>query len=188
MASPRDDPRFLRSRGAIVDAARALLLAHGPGAVTHARIAEHAGVARATVYRHWPRTDQLLAEAMATVPMPFFDTPSAPTRDWLVQELTAIARQLDHHDVRAVTTTLASGALWEEAMDARREGFAGLLSSRLAEALERAHAAGEVDLRTAPRHAAAMAIGPIYYRATIERGTTDDDLITTAVDNLGRWR
>lgn len=187
MAALRDDPRFLRSREAIVNAARELLLAHGPGAITHARVAEQGGIARATVYRHWPRTDQLLAAAMATVPMPFFDAPSLPTRDWLIHELTTIARQLDHHDVRVVTTTLANSALWEEPMDARRKGFATLLINRLTEALEGAQARGEVDLHTSPRHAAALTIGPIYYRATIERELTDDELIETAVDNLGRW-
>lgn len=188
MESPRNDPRFLRSGEAIVHAARELLLTHGPGAVTHARVAEQAGIARATVYRHWPRTDGLLAEAMATVPMPFFDAPGAPTRDWLVRGLTELARQLDHHDVRAVATTLAHSALWDDAMDARRAGFADLLTRRLADALDGAQARGEVELRTAPHHAAALVVGPIYYRATIERGTTDDDVITAAVDALGRWR
>ncbi|QTE28182.1 TetR/AcrR family transcriptional regulator [Pengzhenrongella sicca] len=188
MASSRHDPRFLRSRAAIVNAARELLVAHGPGAITHARVAEQAGIARATVYRHWPRTDQLLAAAMTTVPMPFFDAPSVPTRAWLVHELTAIARQLDHHDVRVVATTLANAALWEDDMDARREGYARLLTNRLTEALEVAQARGEVDLHTAPRHAAALAIGPIYFRATIERDSTDDELIAAAVENLGRWR
>ncbi|GEA86912.1 TetR/AcrR family transcriptional regulator [Cellulomonas cellasea] len=187
METPRDDPRFLRSREAIGGAARALLLAHGPGAITHARVAEHAGIARATVYRHWPRTDQLLAEAMATVPMPFFDAPGTPTRDWLVRELTALARQLDLHDVRVVATTLANAALWEEHMDARRAGFADLLTARLTEALEAAQARGEVELHAAPRDAAALAVGPLYYRATIERGTTDDATVAALVDHLGRW-
>lgn len=188
MESPRIDPRFLRSRAAIVDAARALLLEHGPGALTHARVADEAGIARATVYRHWPRTDQLLAEAMATVPMPFFREPTAPTREWLVRELTALARELDHHDVRVVATTLAGAALWEDGMDRRRQGFADLLASRLADALEAARSRGEVVLHTAPRHAAALVIGPLYYLATIERGTADDDVITAAVDAVGRWR
>jgi len=188
MVTGRDDPRFLRSQGAIVDAARQLLSAHGPGAVTHARVAEQAGIARATVYRHWPRTDQLLAEAMATLPMPFFDAPSLPTRDWLIGELTSLARELDLHDVRVVTTTLAHAALWEADVDARREGFAALLRTRLAGALEAARARGEVDLHSAPHHAAALAIGPVHYRATIERGTSDDAFVAAVVDSLGRWR
>ena len=49
MAPP--DPRTVRSREAILAAARHLLLHHGPAAVTHQRVAEQAGVGRATVSR-----------------------------------------------------------------------------------------------------------------------------------------
>jgi AcrR family transcriptional regulator len=181
------DPRFQRSREAIVNAARELLLAHGPAAVTHNQIAEHAGVGRATVYRHWPRTDQLLAEAMATVPLPFFDGAASPYRGWLTRELTALARQLDQHDVRAVTTTLSSTALWDTAMDARRAGFAEILSQRLSAALAQAEKQGEFSPRTDAANAAALAIGPLYYRATIERAVADASLIEQCVVAAGTW-
>lgn len=181
------DPRFLRSREAILNAARELLLEKGPTAVTHVQVAERAGVGRATVYRHWPRAEVLLVEAMATVPMPFLAKPTVPTRDWLRRELTAIARQLDLDDVRAVSTTLANTALWDEAMDARRAQFADVIAGRLAAALDGAEARGEITLASASRDAAAMAIGPMYYRSTIERTRTDSSLIEATIAALGTW-
>jgi AcrR family transcriptional regulator len=48
------DPRVVRTRLAVLEAATMLLRTEGPGAVTHARVAEAAGVGRATIYRHWP--------------------------------------------------------------------------------------------------------------------------------------
>jgi len=185
--STEDDPRFLRSQEAIVTAARTLLLESGPAAVTHAQVAERAGVGRATVYRHWRRLDLLLAEAMATVPMPFFDNPGVPTRAWLRRELTAIARQLDLDDVRAVSTTLANSALWDEAMDTRRARFAGMLVGRLAAALDEAQARGEIALALPSRDAAALAVGPLYYRSTIERAAAGAGLIEAAIAALGAW-
>ena len=185
--STETDPRFLRSQEAILNAARALLLESGPTVVTHAQVADRAGVGRATVYRHWPRADLLLAEAMATVPMSFLDNPSVPTRDWLRRELTAIARQLDLDDVRAVSTTLANSALWDAAMDARRAHFASILADRLAAALDDAQARGEITLALPSRHAAALAIGPLYYRSTIERATAAPELVEAAVAALGAW-
>jgi AcrR family transcriptional regulator len=181
------DPRFQRSREAILRAARELLREHGPSAVTHNQIAELAGIGRATVYRHWPRTDQLLAEAMATVPMPFFAQPTSPIRDWLALELAALARQLEHHDVLAVATTLAHTALWDEAMDARRAGFAEILSARLIDALAEAVRLGELRRSVGAETAAAAVIGPIYYRATIERGLADGGLIERCVTAAGDW-
>jgi len=182
------DPRFLRSREAILNAARELLLESGPTAVTHAQVAERAKVGRATVYRHWPQAEPLLVEAMATVPMPFLDKPTAPTREWLHRELTAMARQLELDDVRAVSTTLANTALWDEAMDARRAQFAGILSKRLETALDDAQARGEIALTLTSRDAAALTIGPMYYRSTIEHAPIDAALIDAAIDALGTWR
>ncbi|WP_306215048.1 TetR/AcrR family transcriptional regulator [Actinoplanes sp. RD1] len=181
------DPRFLRSRQAILHAARDLLLESGPTAVTHAQVAERARVGRATVYRHWERAEQLLLEAMTTVPMPFFHEPTVPTKDWIRRELTAMAEQLGLDDVRAVATTLASGALWDDTMDARRAQFAGILAERLAAALDDAQARGEVILTTSARDAAAMAIGPMYYRSTIERSPADPALVETVIAALGTW-
>lgn len=182
------DPRYLRSRAAILDAARDLLLELGPTAVTHAQVADRAGVGRATVYRHWSRSDQLLGEAMDTAPMPFFSTPATPTRDWLRTELTTIARQLEHDAVRAVATTLANTALWDAGIDARREHYASTLTERLSAALDDAEKRGEVALSTDARSAAALAIGPLYYRSTIERGAIDDHLVEAAVNAVGTWK
>lgn len=184
---PATDPRFVRSRDAILTAARELLLAHGPSAVTHHQIAEHAGIGRATVYRHWPRTDELLAEAMATVPMPFFASPTPPVRAWLLHELTSLARQLDQPDVLAVATTLAQAALWDTGMDARRRSFAETLTDRLDAAVEEARRTGELQLQVAPEEVAALLVGPIYYRATIEHRATDLELIERSVAALGTW-
>ncbi|HEX7306867.1 TetR/AcrR family transcriptional regulator [Lentzea sp.] len=181
------DPRSLRSREAILNAARELLLENGPTAVTHVQVAERARVGRATVYRHWPQAEELLVEVMATVPMPFLDNPTTPTREWLVRELTAIARQLELDDVRAVSTTLANAALWDEAMDARRAQFSGVLADRLAAALDDAQRRGEVVLALGSRDAAAIAIGPLYYRGTIERAPAGAALVEAAVAALGTW-
>jgi AcrR family transcriptional regulator len=171
----------------MLEAARELLLAHGPSAVTHQRIAEHAGVGRATVYRHWPRTDQLLAEAMATVPLPFFESFTRPVRAWLARELTAIARQLENDDVLAVSTTLANAALWNADLDARRARFAGTLTARLSSAVLEAQRVGELELGVEPDAVAALLIGPIYYRATIERTTSAADTIEQCIAGLGTW-
>lgn len=183
----RDDPRFLRSRQAILDAVRDLLLRGGPAAVTHARVAEEAGIGRATVYRHWPRVDQLLTEAMATVPMPFFAEPTTPTRAWIRESLVAVARQLELDAVRVVATTLANAALWDRRMNARREKFARVLSERLSSALEAAEARGEVRLHVDSRSAAALLLGPLYYRSTIERSVADGALVDAALASLGAW-
>jgi len=182
------DPRFQRSRDAILKAARRLLLEEGPAAVTHARVSQQAKIARATVYRHWPRTDQLIAEAMATVAMPFFSAPSLPVHDWVRTELTSIARQLELDEVRVVAATLANAAVGDRQMNERRARYAQTLAERFSAALDLAAERGELSLRAHSRDAAALALGPIYYRSTIERAPIDDALIEMTINALGAWR
>ena len=55
-----DDPRVERTRAAVIEAASDLLVADGPGAITHANVAQAANVSRTTVYNHWPTREDLL--------------------------------------------------------------------------------------------------------------------------------
>ncbi|MCG1053557.1 TetR/AcrR family transcriptional regulator [Mycetohabitans sp. B5] len=59
MTSSRGRPKDLVKREAILDAARALLLEHGADVTTSA-IASQAGVAKATLFAHFPDKDDLI--------------------------------------------------------------------------------------------------------------------------------
>ena len=60
-----DDPRVARTRAAVLAAGRELLDAEGPDAVTHLRVGEATGIARTTIYRHWPDREALLAAVLS---------------------------------------------------------------------------------------------------------------------------
>ena len=57
------DPRPARSRARLLEAAAALLRSGGPSAVTVDAVTRTANVARATLYRHFPSGNDLLAAA-----------------------------------------------------------------------------------------------------------------------------
>jgi AcrR family transcriptional regulator len=68
LCTPRsDDPRVERTRAAVIEAASDLLVADGPGAITHANVAQVANVSRTTVYNHWPTREDLLRAAIDSV-------------------------------------------------------------------------------------------------------------------------
>src|SRR6266571_3422376 len=94
MTSPATDPRAARSREAILAAAYDLLAREGPGAITHQRVAQQAGVGRATVYRHWAAPEDLLRDVLFSAELPFFATPALPLRSWLHAELRQLADEL----------------------------------------------------------------------------------------------
>ena len=63
----RVDPRVERTRLSVLAAAAELMAEVGWGGVTIESVSARSGVARTTIYRHWPDRLALLANAMASV-------------------------------------------------------------------------------------------------------------------------
>jgi AcrR family transcriptional regulator len=169
------DPRAVRSRDAILAAARDLLRDHGPAAVTHQRVAGRAGVGRATVYRHWARTEELLLDAMAGADLPYFKSPPTPVRPWLFAQLRAMADELAHPATVAVTVTLMHGAFGDDQLAGQRDGATAAIVGRLGAALDLAFSSGELRTHPDPADAAAQLIGPLVWRATMQIGVPVTD-------------
>ncbi|MFV8242517.1 TetR/AcrR family transcriptional regulator [Mycolicibacterium peregrinum] len=74
MSAESRDPRPARSRARLLEAATTLLRSGGPSAVTVDAVTRAANVARATLYRHFPSGNDLLAAAFRALipaaPMP----------------------------------------------------------------------------------------------------------------------
>lgn len=66
-ARARIDPRVAHTRKVVTEAAAELLIAEGFGKVTIDAIAERSGVARSTIYRHWPDRIDLLRDVFVVV-------------------------------------------------------------------------------------------------------------------------
>jgi AcrR family transcriptional regulator len=62
-----DDPRVVRSRAAVVEAARALFLAKGHAGTTMEEIAAAAGLTKRTLYNNYADKDQLFTRVVADV-------------------------------------------------------------------------------------------------------------------------
>jgi AcrR family transcriptional regulator len=180
------DPRMIRSRKAILSAARTLLLREGPGALSHQRVAQQAGVGRATVYRHWPRLDLLVVDAMASVELPFFREPTCPVRPWLRGQMRTYADELVLPQVAAVAVRmLLNGA--GEPHRAVQNVMVATVTTRLEAALALAASAGELDLVVAVDDAFALLVGPLLHRVVVQGGPVRDVVIERAVESVGTW-
>ena len=79
------DPRPARSRARLLEAATTLLRAGGPSAVTIDAVTRRADVARATLYRHFPSANDLVAAAFTSlIPPPPMPPESGSLRDRLI--------------------------------------------------------------------------------------------------------
>ncbi len=87
MSSEHGDPRPARSRARLLEAATALLRSGGPGAVTVDAVIRASNVARATLYRHYPSGNDLLAAAFHALIPP---APAPPAEGELRERLIAL--------------------------------------------------------------------------------------------------
>ncbi|MDO8105643.1 TetR/AcrR family transcriptional regulator [Isoptericola sp. b441] len=86
----RTDPRVVRSRAAVLAAATQLLATDGVAGTTIEAVAARSGVAKTTIYRHWPDQRALVRDAFGVaLPMP-----AAPDTGTLAGDLLALATGL----------------------------------------------------------------------------------------------
>lgn len=105
--SRRSDPRPARSRARLLDAATALLRTGGPSAVTVDAVTRGANVARATLYRHFPSGNDLLAAAFYSLIPP---APLPPESGTLRERLVALMEA--QADVISETPVLLTATYW----------------------------------------------------------------------------
>jgi AcrR family transcriptional regulator len=98
MAGGRTDPRPARSRARLLDAATDLLRTGGPNAVTVDAVLRGANVARATLYRHFPSGNDLLAAAFQSLIPP---APMPPDEGSLRERLTILLLDWAEHIANA---------------------------------------------------------------------------------------
>lgn len=165
------DPRVERSRAASLDAAIALIVEEGWDAATQPRVAERAGVGRATVYRHWPDRMSLLHDALQRVlqAVPPAPAPSGDVEADLVRAIGLFGRQLSTHGLGQILATMADRA-------ERDPAIAGVLTSMLAsrvdplaEVLRLGVANGQLEAGLDVDACIAELLGPLIYRRLIAR-------------------
>ncbi|MDZ7885783.1 MAG: TetR/AcrR family transcriptional regulator [Mycobacterium sp.] len=105
------DPRPARSRARLLEAATALLRTGGPSAVTVDAVIRASNVARATLYRHFPSGNDLLAAAFhALIPPAPLPPEGGTLRDRLIAALDGFAALIAEAPVSlAATSWLALG-------------------------------------------------------------------------------
>ena len=175
------NPQVQRTHRVMLDAARGLLSENGPSAVTHLRVAEVSGVARATVYRHWPdRADILLdllsrsADVHLTPPPP--DVP-------ITERVTALLRTFAatlNGDGGQILTAMIGLAEWDEDVFAALERMTSRGPKSLRNLLATGVEEGSIPSDTDTGLLSDRLIGPIYLRRLLYH----DEVTDTYVDHL----
>jgi TetR/AcrR family transcriptional regulator, mexJK operon transcriptional repressor len=181
-----DDPRRLRmaeKRAEILKAARPILLRDGLGGTTLDRVASEGGIAKMTLYRHFPSKEALfeglvgamceyMREGLENAPSPALDKPPA---ERLTQELRAFTKALIEPDALALYRVIIADG-WRSPALARVFEQSGMriIRQRIAAILE----GGGVRTRQSSQVASevvAMTLGDAYQRAVLGIAEAGDD-------------
>ena len=179
------NPRTIRVRQVILDAAADLLVNHGAAEVTAVRIAQETGVARTTIYRHWPDQSRLLLDTIDTMVAPHGATTlTDDTEADLITALFNLRTRLARRPFRQVFAALLSHANRDRTFVAAQQRFVNGVLQPITDILTSATSRGDLPSSVDVPQAAAVLAGPLFHQHVMLRTSIDDDLITTTVNRF----
>lgn len=175
---PALDPRAVRTRERVLTATVELVGEIGFGRVTMGGVAAHAGVARSTLYRHWPDLPRLLDDALRSHVLRSADPDSGDLRLDLLALLRAAAGFLGDRDLRGTFLAMLAEAQLDPALGAVHARAEQVRRARLLAVLERAkrrdELAEDVDIEVLLDDL----VAPVFHR-TMMRGLDLDEAFLT---------
>lgn len=182
------DPRVERSRQVILRAALGELGEAGYGAFTIESVASRAGVAKSTIYRHWPDKIALIADAFETshehaVP----SVEGLTARESLQRLLCHVAETVVDSVFSSCIPALIEGAERDPRLREFRHRYSVLRRQSLTGLITRGVADGEFRAVADPELAAQALLGPIFYRRLMTSEPFDPRHVGDLIDTvLGR--
>ncbi|MFN8123229.1 MAG: TetR/AcrR family transcriptional regulator [Thermoleophilia bacterium] len=168
------DPRVARSRSAVLDATGQLLCEEGFPGVTIEAVAARSGVAKTTIYRHWPTRAELLAAAFhhMSCDMPRADT--GDVRDDLVALISGLAEQLRTERWAGALPSLAAEALHDPAFAELHSAFVAERRQKVLDVIRRGVERGQLPADTDAGLLGTMVAGPLFFRALVTLEPLDE--------------
>jgi AcrR family transcriptional regulator len=185
VAAERDikplDERVRRSRAAVLGATTQLLFERGFGGATVDEISRRSGVAKTTIYRHWPTRTDLLRDACSTLSTPL-DTPDTGSFEADVTALTTnLAYVLRSAEWTSVLPSIIDAAERDPDIADMYSKLQRGYSAPFETVIQRALRNGELPDDTDVAVLIAALTGPLFYRRWFSREPLTDDFANQIV-------
>ena len=159
------DPRIRRTRDAVLPATLSVLAERGFAEFTMEGVAEAAGVAKSTVYRHWPTRLDLLRDALEELNrQPVVAPDEGPARARVERLLRHLARALSDSVLSRCIPALVEAAERHPEVADFLHGYSERRRATLTCVLREAIEACELPPHLDPEMASLALSGPIFYR------------------------
>jgi AcrR family transcriptional regulator len=183
MLSASVDPRVTRTREVALRSAQTLLLRKGLSAVTHLHVAEHSGVGRKTLYRHWPTSHDLIYETFSSANFPQAQRTGNLRAD-LLAHLEALRVALVDGPLSYLIHALNERATTDDNIAELRDRLTAEGCEPIREILRDAIRTKTLRARLDIEDAASHLEGPLFYRTLVRNETVPARLVTKLVDQF----
>lgn len=173
------DPRVVRTRRDVVEAAAELFGSQGWTGVTHAEVARRAGYSKATVYAHWPTQLDLVRASVGRIcDVAQHPEPTGDLRADLINGLLDFAGDLAEGRLERVLGGILERAAGDPAVgDLRRQLYEE--GTRALEAVLRSHLPDE-DVEPS----LALLVGGVLARVSFQAEPAPEAFVTDLVDRV----
>jgi AcrR family transcriptional regulator len=184
------DRRVRRSKQAVLTTTYQLLTENGISGLSVDEVARRSGVAKTTIYRHWPSRSALLLDACSQLGA----KRDAPDTGSLRGDLAVLTSDIAHRLTTARWPAVLPSIIDAAERDPELAGLHATLHSALIGAfravLERAHKRGEMPRKRGVSELIAAILGPMFYRRWFSREPLDKRFVNGIVDSVlgGRLR
>ena len=176
-----EDERVQRSKKAVLTATLQLLSETGLSGVSIDAVARRSGVAKTTIYRHWPSRSALILDACSKL-KPKSETPGTGN---LKDDMTVLALNLAGRLRTARWATVLPSIIDAAERDPELADLHSRMHAEMTTAfrsvIERAQQRGELSRHRRSAEVVAMILGPLFYRRWFSREPLDEGFVKHVV-------
>lgn len=183
--APIDD-RVRRSKEIVLGTTLDLLTEGGIGGVSVDEVSRRSGVAKTTIYRHWPTRSGLVMEACTRM----IAEQAVPDTGTLEGDVTAVLTDIADLLQTARWSSVVPSIIDAAERDADLAEIHGRIqlghAAPLRAVIERAARKGEISAGTDPSATIAALLGPLFYRRWFSREPLDAKFVKAVIGNAIR--
>ncbi len=183
-----EDPRIIATRTLALDAAQKILQEQGVLSVTHGAVSKATGISRSTLYRHWPKLEEMRNDAflLAATSPKFAPMTNGPLHTDLASMMGKLRIALNETPWGQVAPQVIAAAATDEQARAVIEGFMRDRIASMEDVFEAARERGELREGVPVRQLIEMAIAVPYFRKLIAGLPLDQQWLDDHVDLICR--
>jgi len=178
------DERVRRSKETVLKVTSELLAETGLSGVSVDEVSRRSGVAKTTIYRHWPTRSDLVIDACSQLST----SQSTPDRGSFREDITVLTKDivklLQSARWPSVLPSIIDAAEHDPDLAQIHSGIQVGHTKPYLEVIARAVERGEIPSTVEPSPLVATLLGPLFYRRWFSREPLDDQFVNGVIEQV----